>query len=201
MNRFDEVATKWDSNPTRVKLASSINEAILNKIDFNKQQKIADFGCGTGLLSLRFCELVDEIVGFDSSKKMLEELKKKCKMENISNVKTVHFDIEHDHLPKDEFDIVLSSMTMHHLKNIEKFIKDIFLSLKSGGFVAIADLDKEDGTFHTHGNDGVHHFGFEHEYVKAIFEQVGFEHVDIENVHFVKKDKNYPIFLAVAKKV
>ena len=59
-----------------------------------------------------------------------------------------------------KFDGIISSLTMHHIKDIQSMYNDFYTMLNKNGVLAIADLDIEDGTFHTE-DTGVFHFGFD----------------------------------------
>jgi hypothetical protein len=72
--------------------------------------------------------------------------------------------------------------------------------LNKGGFLAIADLAKEDGTFHDD-NTTVKHFGFEKEYLFDILNEIGYKDYDFKITHSVKKPhKEFDIFLLTAFK-
>ena len=74
-------------------------------------------------------------------------------------------------------------------------IKEFKSHLHKGGAVCIADLEREDGSFHTHGNEGVEHFGFEPKELISLFEKEGFKLICHKRVFIIKKAKEYPIFL------
>ena len=40
-------------------------------------------------------------------------------------------------------------MAMHHVEDTAHFLKTLYDHLNPGGFIAVADLDKEDGSFHS----------------------------------------------------
>jgi hypothetical protein len=70
----------------------------------------------------------------------------------------------------------------------------------SGGWVAIADLESEDGSFH---DEPVPHLGFNPANFLARMQRAGFDSVSQERVHVMQKPpggRSYPIFLAVARK-
>lgn len=72
--------------------------------------------------------------------------------------------------------------------------------LKKGGFIALADLDREDGSFHTE-DTGVHHYGFDREELKEIAQSVGFKNIKTQNASVAHKPHGaYPIFLISAEK-
>jgi len=92
-------------------------------------------------------------------------------------------------------------MAMHHVEDTVSLFKTFYSHLKRDGFVALADLEAEDGSFHTHGNDGVYHFGFERDRLRDIMEQAGFVNVRFHHAYTVEKEtQNYPIFVVSAIK-
>jgi 2-polyprenyl-3-methyl-5-hydroxy-6-metoxy-1,4-benzoquinol methylase len=201
MSRFDELATKWDTKPQRVKTAMAIADFISDNISDLDSIDILDYGCGTGLLSFGVCEnlksKVNTLVGMDNSTGMLEVFANKAKDIGYSN-----FDTIQNHADKDEligeYNLIVSSMTMHHIKDYKSFIKNCALSLQSGGYLAIGDISKEDGGFHSD-NDGVEHFGFELDDIKDEYSKY-FDDIKIEIVETITKHKDYYIFTAIGKK-
>ncbi len=203
MSKFDKVALTWDENPVRMELTRNIAKGIIENLPLKSDMKVLDFGCGTGLLSFFILPYVKEVVGVDNSTKMVEVFNKKAEDNNIENAKAYKIDLENESL-NDDFDLIISSMVFHHIEDIEKILKSLYSHLKNGGYIAIADLVKEDGTFHDD-NEGVVHFGFDVEELKSLFEKVGFKNVKSYVVHTVKKqrengEREYPIFLIVGNK-
>ena len=74
-----------------------------------------------------------------------------------------------------------------------------------GGRLCIADLDLEQGRFHTD-NTGVFHFGFDREALCAALMQVGFHRVSVQTAtHIVKPDSHqqptsFSVFLISGEK-
>jgi len=52
-------------------------------------------------------------------------------------------------------------MALHHIESTQALVQVFSDHLKPGGMVALADLDKEDGSFHPEGSEGIFHRGFE----------------------------------------
>lgn len=200
MNRFDEAAKQWDSKSKRVEIAKNIVHNIKENISL-KNKTILDYGCGTGLLAYGISDDAKKVIGMDSSHGMLKAFKEKNTILNFTNVTSEFHDANDMDLGKNRFDVIVSSMTLHHIKDTQNFINHCYESLKHKGFLAIADLDQEDGNFHSHGNDGVEHLGFSFETIKQIYQNAGFEIKFLQNIHHVKKEqKEYPIFLAIGYK-
>jgi len=76
--------------------------------------------------------------------------------------------------------------------------------LKSPGTLCIADLDKEDGSFH--GRDFTGHKGFDRKELSAKTEKAGFSHIRFDTVKELNKlvdtgvNKVFPLFLMTAEK-
>lgn len=198
MSRFDAAAADWDKGDIRQQIARNVSQAIIDNIALNSNMDLLDFGAGTGLLTYSILSHVRSITAVDTSPKMLEMLKSKSTPEH--QVKTECCDIMQ--MPMEEqFDGIISSMAMHHVKDTTAFLKTLYDHLRPGGFIAIADLDKEDGSFHTHGNDGVFHFGFDRDRLEKMAASEGFEDVGFDTALTIEKpDASYPVFLFIAKK-
>lgn len=173
---FDEKAATWDEDPFKVKLANDVADAMIRELHPAPDMDVLDYGCGSGLVTLRFQPLVKSITGMDSSKKMLEVLRAKLEKKGLQNVHTQLIDLEQGMNVEARFHMVVTSMTLHHVREPASFFNQLFNLLLPGGQIAIADLDKEDGSFH-HDNTGVLHFGFERSHLKNILRKAGFREV------------------------
>ena len=198
MSRFDNLAKEWDLNPNRVKSAKAVTQKLKELVNI-KDLDICDFGAGTGLVTFDIFEDAKSVTAVDNSKGMLSELERKAQSASINNIQTLLLDIEKEQLPKNSFNLVISSMTMHHIKDTKEFLKKIKSSLNSGGYIAISDLLSEDGTFHERGNEGVHHFGFDKNKLIKIFEELDIKVVDFSIVEVIKKHKEFEMFLIVGR--
>ncbi|MBN2871139.1 MAG: methyltransferase domain-containing protein [Campylobacterales bacterium] len=196
--RFNHAAAEWDKGDTRQQIAQAVFQTITSRVALLNHMDILDFGCGTGLLSFKIAPLVRSVTGVDLSEKMLEQLE--AKNTDSLRVTPLCRDIMKEPLDK-TFHGIVSSMAMHHVEDLPGLFKTFRSCLKKDGFVALADLEAEDGTFHTHGNDGVHHFGFEREKLRTIIEDAGFGNVRFHHAHTVVQESGaYPIFVVTATK-
>ena len=198
--RFDQAAPTWDLVDRRVLLARGVTEAIVARASLSKDQSVLDFGCGTGLVTLALGPLVGSITGADTSTGMLETLAEKAR--------SLGFSVPLRHLGADgsadlggPYDLIVSSMTLHHVADVPALFRRFAQQLQPDGRVALADLDAEDGTFHEDAT-GVHHNGFSREQIKEWLAAAGFDTIEVETATTTAKEgRGYAIFLATAHKV
>ncbi|MBD3796664.1 MAG: class I SAM-dependent methyltransferase [Campylobacterales bacterium] len=196
MSHFDKKADNWDSGEIRVNGARVIAEAIQNKFDLKNDMKVIDFGVGTGLLGFEIAKKVAQVYGVDTSRGMLDKLKDKNTPELF--IEPIHQDIIEQPIDL-KCDALISSMTLHHVEDLHKFFTTIKNNLNENGFLAIADLESEDGTFHSD-NEGVFHFGFDKEELCKVVEECGFKNISFENINTIKKPhRDFGIFLLSAE--
>lgn len=201
---FDSVAARWDQQPRRVELARAVSIAMFRETQPNKAMRVLDFGCGTGLVTLALAPLVNEVIAADSSQGMLEQLSGKLMDTGISNVRP--FLIPHDGtetLPT-PVDLVVSSMTMHHIADVGGLIKTFQSILSPGGQLCIADLDAEDGSFHDDPT-GIEHHGFNCQEMERLFYEAGFSDVRTVRVANLEKQRGntsqyYPVNLTTGRR-
>ena len=106
-----------------------------------KPKRILDLGCGTGNLTeqilLHYPEA--EIDALDISEDILKESQKRFAAK--PNVRYIQADFIHMHLPPGSYDLILSSIAIHHINDPEKvnLYRDIFQALTPNGLFIFAD--------------------------------------------------------------
>ena len=161
MNEFDIKAADWDKNPMHWDRSVAIVEEIRRRIPLNRNMTALEYGAGTGIASFLLRDDLKEITMMDNSSEMVRIMKEKIEASNVTNIKVLKFDLEHDDHPAGKFDMIFTQMVLHHVSDIESIIDKFGKMLNAGGFLAIADLYKEDGSFHGEGFSG--HNGFDPE--------------------------------------
>ena len=202
---FDKEAAVWDEKPGRVQLAQDSARAIKDRGRLSADMDVLDFGCGTGLLTLALQPLVRSITGADASNGMLEVLARKIQQGGLSNVTTLPLDPEEGRGLSGSYHLITSSMTLHHLRNLDTLLRRFHDILKPSGMVALADLDPDDGQFHTD-NAGVFHPGFDRSDFRKSLARAGFINIQITDAARVEKPlpdgstRLFSVFLATAQK-
>jgi ubiquinone/menaquinone biosynthesis C-methylase UbiE len=207
MTEFDKAAAEWDNNPQRLDLHRKISQKIINSFPLEKNWRALDFGCGTGLMSFLIADKIGEIICLDSSKGMIEELNKKLKIQgapnNIDGLCSLLDDTTFDY---NSFDFIYTVLALHHIENVEIIIKTLAAITKSDGYIALIDLDEEDGSFHKNSESEVYHNGFKREYICRLLEDEGFKDISSETAAVREREtedgsiRNYPLFLIKGRK-
>jgi ubiquinone/menaquinone biosynthesis C-methylase UbiE len=204
---FDHAAATWDEKPARIALAKAVGKAILNAVQLTKSMDVLDYGCGTGLLGLFLLPYVRSVTGADVSTGMLDVLQKKIIEGHLENLKTIRLNLENGPLPVERYDLIISSMTLHHIADTEKVVEAFYNMLHPHGILCISDLDTEPGVFHDpEVADSIHHHGFHRSELEALVGQIGFKDTKTITAHIIRKplkdgtERNFPIFLLIAKK-
>ena len=203
-NYFDEVANEWDT-PTRKERAKELAQALLTKLGTVKALTALEIGCGTGLLSMCMAKDWKEISCMDTAEKMRSVLDEKIKKSNTNNVKVIGEELEVLMQSGVQYDVIFSSMVFHHIMNLELELQMIRHLLKSGGRVAVIDLDEDGGRFHENEKDFNGHNGFNRTAFEKMLSRNGFYNIEMETVHTGKKDLglesiDYSLFLCIAVK-
>jgi ubiquinone/menaquinone biosynthesis C-methylase UbiE len=178
---FDQEAASWDAKPARVKLAADIAQTITGELKLTSSMDVLDFGCGTGLLTMQLQPFVHFVTGVDSSQGMLDVFEAKIQNQNLTNVQVRRLDIEKDGVLEGSYNLIVSSMTFHHIKEIKPLLNQFHNILLPAGHLCIADLDLDDGQFHEN-NDGVFHCGFNRESLGDLIRETGFRDIRYSTV-------------------
>lgn len=164
---FNQLASTWDTD-IRVKRAQAVSIEIESYIGHGPLE-VMEFGCGTGLISLNLKKKISEGLMVDSSSEMIKELEQKLVNRNITNIKTYTGDILESDFDQ-KFDVIYSSMVMHHIKDFQSVIQKLVSYLKTNGKLIIVDLLPDNGEFHQHEDFDGHHGFTINEMIEALTE-------------------------------
>lgn len=199
-NPFDDRARTWDDDPHRGRLAADVFAALARAVPLRPDMAALDVGAGTGLLTLALAPRVRRVVAIDSSAGMLDVLRRKAQAADVRNVVLLQTDVATGPLPPGPYDLVASAMTLHHVADVEALFRKFYALLAPGGFLALADLEAEDGSFHADSAD-IPHFGFERAALARQLAAAGFADVRFTSAARIeKRSREYAVFLAAARK-
>lgn len=203
MSEFDSRAGSWDDNPVHWKRSEAIAKSILKIVPVDSESKALEYGAGTGILSFLLANDFSEITMMDNSAEMVRMMNEKLVKSKISNLQPLLFDLEHSDYAAGKFDCIFTQMVLHHVLDVPRLLNKFTQLLNPGGYLAIADLYAEDGSFHGAGFEG--HNGFDVVELQKEVEKTGLKHITTDHCFTVKKYidgeiREFPVFLMVAQK-
>jgi len=197
---FDQKARDWDQQAYRVRRAAEVAARIRERVPLGPGVRAVDFGCGTGLLGMELVGSVGHLVFADTSSGMLDQVARKVADRGLPHA-TTH-DLTQGALVG-PFDLMFSLMVLHHIDDVPAQIDTLAGLLGPGGFLCLADLDHEDGSFHA--PDTVPHNGFHRREVEGWVAATGLTVVDtctgFVNTKVVgTQEREFPVFLVTARR-
>ncbi|MEO8465901.1 MAG: class I SAM-dependent methyltransferase [Gammaproteobacteria bacterium] len=195
---FDTRAETWDDE-SKVRRAEAVASGMRRALPLRRSMTALEYGAGTGLLSFCLRDTLGPITLADTSAGMRAVAERKILAANERQMRVADLDVMRDAVPKQRYDLVYSMMTLHHVADIARGLAAFHTLLKKGGFLCIADLDAEDGSFH--GPDVDVHHGFERSAIGKALATAGFIDVAIGDCFVVEHGpRQYPMFLATCQK-
>ena len=200
---FDSKARQWDDNPVFQERGLKIAQAIRQAVPLHPQMNTLDYGCGTGLLSFPLKDELGTILLADSSSGMLDVVAEKIAAQGVTHMTPMKLDLLIDPPPAQRFDLIVTAMTLHHVPDTDQILRIFHDLLQPGGYLCIADLDQEDGSFHGPEVD-VHH-GFDQADLSRRATLAGFADIRFQTVFSIAKElatgtRDYPVFLMTARR-
>jgi len=195
---FDTRAETWDDE-SKVRRAEAVASGMRRAMPLRRSMTALEYGAGTGLLSFCLRDTLGAITLADSSAGMRAVAERKIAAANEKQMRVIDLDLMRDAVPGERYDLVFSMMTLHHVPDLRRGLAAFHELLNEGGYLCIADLDAEDGSFHGPEID-VHH-GFERSALGKALATVGFVDVAIGDCFIVEHgSRTYPMFLATCRK-
>jgi len=137
----------YDNNTNKNFLYGEATKKFIKNIKItNKDNVIADIGCGTGyvfeLLTKKYRKKNIKFYGIDPAKGMLKIANKKIK---DKRTKFIEGSFEKINLRDNTIDKIISTLALHWVESIDKALKEIKRINKPNGSIDILMIEKNDG--------------------------------------------------------
>jgi ubiquinone/menaquinone biosynthesis C-methylase UbiE len=135
---YDLWSEQYDAQPGNLMLDLDewVFSGLLNGIDI-KNKRIADIGCGTGRHWAKMLQNEPlNLTGFDVSPGMLSRLQEKFPEAKTHKITDNLF----SSIPDATYDVIVSTLTVAHIENIEEALQAWCRILKSKGDIIITDF-------------------------------------------------------------
>jgi ubiquinone/menaquinone biosynthesis C-methylase UbiE len=117
---------------------------VLLDAGLRKGMKVADFGCGVGVVTRMLAEMVGpsgSVTGIDVNGQQLAEATAWCESRGVMNTSFVKADASRTGLPRASYDLVYCRFLLLHLPDPMACLREMREVLRPGGIIVVEDGD------------------------------------------------------------
>lgn len=137
-SQFDQVAANYRTSVVHAK--GEDIQRMIEHAPTTPDAIVLDAGCGAGHTAMAFAPHVKQVIAYDFTASMLEQVKQLADERDITNVTTQEGDVESLPFDDNTFDIVATRYSAHHWSHPEKALTEFKRVLKPNGTFIISDL-------------------------------------------------------------
>lgn len=125
-------------------------ENVIKYLNLKSGMAVADFGAGSGFFTLPAAKIVGssgKVTALDVQKDTLDFIKRRAKLENLTNIDTLWADIElaeGSRLPANSQDAVIISNVLFQAENKQAILREALRILKPEGKLLLLDWEEND---------------------------------------------------------
>ncbi|MFT3835957.1 MAG: metalloregulator ArsR/SmtB family transcription factor [Myxococcaceae bacterium] len=101
---------------------------------------VADFGCGTGVLTVELARFAKRVVAIDRNPGALEQAKARAEHEGLTNVTFLEGDLGALKLPAGKRQLVVISQSLHHVEEPSAVLREAARLLEPQGRLVVLEL-------------------------------------------------------------
>lgn len=123
---------------------SPVGRRVLQKAGLTAGMKVADFGCGVGVVTRMIAEMAGpsgSVAGVDINGAQLSEARRLCETQGLKNTFFVEASACDTGLPRNSFDLVYCRFLLIHLPDPGACLREMKDVLKPGGILVVEDGD------------------------------------------------------------
>jgi 2-polyprenyl-3-methyl-5-hydroxy-6-metoxy-1,4-benzoquinol methylase len=140
---------------------------------------VADFGCGTGTLSVAIARWARQVWAIDQNPEALTQAKERAAREGRTNIRFLCEDLHRLSLPAGERDLIVISQSLHHVESPAAVLTEAARLLKPGGKLVVLELMPHEERWVLE-RLGHKHLGFDPEQLEATLAEAGFQSITRE---------------------
>src|SRR5262245_3944753 len=128
---------------------SPAGRRILLQAGLKPGMRIADFGCGVGVVSRMLAEMTGptgQVTGIDVASGQVEEARQLCAKSGLNNTSFVTASAYKTPLERNAYDLVYCRYLLLHLEDPAACLREMREVLRPGGIIVVEDGDLATGT-------------------------------------------------------
>ena len=205
---FDDLAATWDDDPRRTQRSKKFATLLADAVPLRTDMRALEYGAGTGQMALSLLPHVGTIVLADASAGMVEVATARIAQLDEPRLTATQLDLTTQSPEPQAFDLVYSSLVLHHVDPLPTALSAMFATLKPGGWLAAIDLEQDGGAYHAQHADFHGHDGFVHHQLQVLIEGAGFTEVTFRAAGHTtrtahgdhEEDREFALFLVTARR-
>jgi ubiquinone/menaquinone biosynthesis C-methylase UbiE/DNA-binding transcriptional ArsR family regulator len=138
---FDRIASEWDKLRQLYGGDSSVEDALISLVQTLKPKVLLDVGTGTGRILEVVGPLVDECVGVDRSREMLQIARTRLDVAGLKNCLVRFGDMYHLPFTDNHVDLVILHLVLHYAHEPQRVIREAARVLRHGGSLVVVDFE------------------------------------------------------------
>ncbi|MBI2546405.1 methyltransferase domain-containing protein [Candidatus Woesearchaeota archaeon] len=150
--RYHFLTRFYDLLCSIIGLGDKFRKDLLSKAALPSKGKLLDIGCGTGIMTRLYKTKYHnlEVTGLDPDMQALRIAKSKALQNNLK-IKYIHGSAEKLPFPNESFDVITTTLAIHHLKTPQKIaaFREMYRILRKGGRLIVTDFGKPKGLLMT----------------------------------------------------
>lgn len=204
---FDELALHWDDQPFTVERAEKVFAWLREHVVLEETMQCLELGSATGRTGFLLEPLVGRIHLADASPAMVRQAQERIDRSGLGTLSSAVLDLDTQELPSGPWDLVYSSMTLHHVADVPGLLGKIAAVQEEGAWISLVDLYPEDGSFHRLSPDQPVHHGLDPAWLQDLLEARGYGEFKTDTIHRMKKPgadgtvQTYSLFMLSGKKL
>jgi ubiquinone/menaquinone biosynthesis C-methylase UbiE len=113
---------------------------VVERLRLNRQMRVLDVACGTGIVSRALAPLVESVTGIDVTSAMLTEGRRIAEREGLRNLEFRECPAESIAFPPETFDLSITRFSLHHFEAPIIQVREMARVTKPGGSIVVIDL-------------------------------------------------------------